>query len=416
MYLAEHQKLGALRAIKQIPRKKADATPVLSEALLLKNLKHPGIPIVFDLEEDEKNIYVIEEYIAGESLEAFALHQSKISEKKIIQIGIQLCDILIYLHGQKPLPLLYLDMKPEHIFLCAGQVRLVDFGIAAYLDGKRSAYPSYGTKEFSAPEQWTSDQPGVWTDIFGAGRILSFLSEYASLPISRGLGRIIQRATQTDMKKRYVTAEAMKQELVLLEQQKIFKRKLRTEEHLLKKIAVCGSGIRSGTTHFSIALNSFFNEEGLRSFYREANDSGALWKIRKMRRRIVEKDGFLYSGHFCGATGLTDERHIESAFDFEIADYGCQVEDTAQIAYADVIILLLGARDWEKEEAWSAIERYRYCEGLVLVCNYGDEKTAREYAKRAGRRVYCFPLDADAFCVDAAKISFFRTLLQKERW
>lgn len=178
-----------MRAIKQIPRKEADATPVLSEALLLKNLKHPGIPIVFDLEEDEKNIYVIEEYIAGESLEAFALHQSKISEKKIIQIGIQLCDILIYLHGQKPSPLLYLDMKPEHIFLCAGQVRLVDFGIAAYLDGNRSAYPSYGTKEFSAPEQWTSDQPGVWTDIFGAGRILSFLSEYASLPISRGLGR-----------------------------------------------------------------------------------------------------------------------------------------------------------------------------------------------------------------------------------
>ena len=115
-----------MRAIKQIPRKEADATPVLSEALLLKNLKHPGIPIVFDLEEDEKNIYVIEEYIAGESLEAFALHQSKISEKKIIQIGIQLCDILIYLHGQKPSPLLYLDMKPEHIFLCAGQVRLVD--------------------------------------------------------------------------------------------------------------------------------------------------------------------------------------------------------------------------------------------------------------------------------------------------
>lgn len=65
VYLAEHQKLGALRAIKQIPRKEADATPVLSEALLLKNLKHPGIPIVFDLEEDEKNIYVIEEYIAG---------------------------------------------------------------------------------------------------------------------------------------------------------------------------------------------------------------------------------------------------------------------------------------------------------------------------------------------------------------
>lgn len=416
MYLAEHQKLGALRAIKQIPRKEADAASVLSEALLLKNLKHPGIPIIYDLEEDEKNIYVIEEYIAGESLEAFALHQSKISEKKIIQIGIQLCDILSYLHGQKPSPLLYLDMKPEHVFLCAGQVRLVDFGISAYLDGQKNAYPSYGTKEFAAPEQWTKDQIGVWTDIFGAGRILSFLSKLASRPLSAGLKGVIRRAAQTDMRSRYATAEEMKQELLLVERRQILKRKLRTGKHLLKKIAVCGSGVRIGTTHFSIALNSFLNEEGWRSFYMEANDSGALWKIGKMRRGVVEKDGFLYSGYFCGKTRLADERHIKTAFDFEIADYGCQVEDLAQIAYADVTILMLGARDWEKQEAWNAIERWRYCERLVLVCNYGDEKRAREYAKRAGRRVYCFPLDADAFCVDQKKDAFFRGLLQKERW
>ncbi len=416
MYLAEHQKLGALRAIKQIPRKEADAASVLSEALLLKNLKHPGIPIVFDLEEDEKNIYVIEEYIAGESLEAFMLHQSKISEKKIIQIGIQLCDILSYLHRQKPLPLLYLDMKPEHIFLCAGQVKLVDFGISAYLDGQTNPYLCYGTKDFSAPEQRTEDQLGVWTDIFGAGRILSFLSERVGCSASGGLLNVIGRATQTDMGSRYATAEEMKQELVFLERRQILKRKSRTGKHLLKKIAVCGSGVRIGTTHFSIALNSFLNEEGSHSFYMEENDSGALWKIRKTRRGIVEKDGFVYSGYFCGKTRLAEERHMETAFDFAIADYGCQVEDTAQIAHADGTILLLGARDWEKQEAWSAIERYRYCERLVLVCNYGDEKTAREYAKKAGRRVYCFPLDADAFCVDEKKCSFFRALLQKERW
>ena len=133
---------------------------------------------------------------------------------------------------QKPLPLLYLDMKPEHIFLCAGQVKLVDFGISAYLDGQTNPYLCYGTKDFSAPEQRTEDQLGVWTDIFGAGRILSFLSERVGCSASGGLLNVIGRATQTDMGSRYATAEEMKQELVLLERRQILKRKSRTGKHL----------------------------------------------------------------------------------------------------------------------------------------------------------------------------------------
>lgn len=405
-----------MRAIKQIPRKETDTPSFLSEALLLKNLKHPGIPIIFDIEEDENSIFVIEEYIEGESLEAFALHQTKISEKKIVQIGIQLCEILSYLHQQKPYPLLYLDMKPEHVFLCAGQVRLVDFGISAYLDEKRNSYPSYGTKEYAAPEQFGKEQPGIWTDIFGVGRILSFLIGQGQHSVSKGLRTVVGRATQTEPLKRYRTAEEMKQELILIQRKRIPGRKVRTEEHLLKKIAVCGSGVRIGATHFSIALNSFLNEEGYRSFYLEENNSRALWKIGKTKRGIVEKDGFLYYGYFCGKTSLAEERKMMGVFDFAVADYGCQVEDTEEIKKADRIVLLLGARDWEKEEAWTALERYRYCSRLVLVCNYGDEKAAREYAKRAGRRVYCFPLDADAFCVDEKKCSFFREILRKEGW
>ena len=36
----------------------------------LKRLRHPGIPIIYDLEIDENYYYLIEEYLCGESLYA----------------------------------------------------------------------------------------------------------------------------------------------------------------------------------------------------------------------------------------------------------------------------------------------------------------------------------------------------------
>lgn len=416
VYLAEHLKLKTLRAIKQIPKSDTDMSSFLSEAELLKNLKHPGIPIIFDIEEDENSIFVIEEYIEGESLEAFVLHQSKISERKIVEIGIQLCEILNYLHQLKPYPLLYLDMKPQHVFLSGNQVRLVDFGISSYLDGKRNSYPSYGTEGFAAPEQYQQELPGVQTDIYGAGCILSFLSEQGQEVSSKNLNRIIKRATEKEISSRYTSAAEMKQELLALERRKKPKRKKRTEQHLLKSIAVCTSGKRNGSTHFSIALNSFLNEEGYKSFYQEENTGGALRKIRKTKRGIVEKEGFVYYEYFCGKTYLGGKAKAKEDFDFQVLDYGFEVEDTAEIEKADWIILLLGARDWEKEDALSALERYRYIGNLLIVCNYGDERTAREYARKAGKRVYCFPLDLDPFCVNKEKIRFFQKMLRQEGW
>lgn len=78
---------------------------------------------------------MIEEYIQGESLETFVSHQKSISEELIVKLGIQLCDIFTYLHHLSPYPILYQDLKPEHIILCGDQVKLLDFGIASFFTG-----------------------------------------------------------------------------------------------------------------------------------------------------------------------------------------------------------------------------------------------------------------------------------------
>lgn len=63
VWLAVHLGLEEYRAIKCILRRGTNYETVRREALILKNLRHPAIPIVYDLEEDQDYLYLIEEYL-----------------------------------------------------------------------------------------------------------------------------------------------------------------------------------------------------------------------------------------------------------------------------------------------------------------------------------------------------------------
>ena len=66
VFLAEHRKLKAYRAVKCMKKTADEKCPqFLLEADLLKNLKHPGIPTIYDVEEDNENYYIIEERYNG---------------------------------------------------------------------------------------------------------------------------------------------------------------------------------------------------------------------------------------------------------------------------------------------------------------------------------------------------------------
>ena len=123
VYLARHQSLGIDRAIKFFPKNAAQSPFAISEAQVLKTVQHPGIPTIYDFEEDESFYYLVEEYIQGDSLEQFLLHQPSISRVLFYQFCEQLCDIFSYLHTLCPSPILYQDLKPEHIIVCGLQIK-----------------------------------------------------------------------------------------------------------------------------------------------------------------------------------------------------------------------------------------------------------------------------------------------------
>lgn len=160
---------------KVINKASCDKGHIIREASLIKNLKHPHIPVIYDIYEDDISICIIEEYISGKSLRDFVCESEKLDINQICDIGIKLCNILEYLHNYCG-GIIHLDIKPDNIIIDDNNnVKLIDFGNSLY---------SYETNDqsmlspgFAAPEQYQGAQPTKRTDIYSVGMVLKFMTD-----------------------------------------------------------------------------------------------------------------------------------------------------------------------------------------------------------------------------------------------
>lgn len=127
---------------------------LLERSTFLKTLRHPGIPIVYDVEEDTGYSYLIEEYLEGESLYALVKRLGSLSVKAAADLGIQICRIIQFMNSAEN-PILYLDLQPKNLLVCNGVLRLTDFDHAQYASDAAAFGERYGTIGFAAPEQYT---------------------------------------------------------------------------------------------------------------------------------------------------------------------------------------------------------------------------------------------------------------------
>ena len=92
-----------------------DYERILREADMIKNLKCPGIPVVFDIEDNNDSICIIEEYISGKSLTEYISEAGCITAHDMADIGIRICDIISYLH--ECAGIVHLGIKPSNIII-----------------------------------------------------------------------------------------------------------------------------------------------------------------------------------------------------------------------------------------------------------------------------------------------------------
>ena len=180
--LDQHNRLVAIKQINLSllsPQKMIEATDSYNrEVGYLSQLQHENIPRFYDYFTDPGNWYVVMDYIEGETLED-KLQKARhgcFSRQKVLDIGIALCDVLGYLHAQRP-PIIFRDVKPGNIMLTkTGRIYLIDFGIARhYTAGQRRDTAPLGSPGYAAPEQYGKAQTTAQTDIYGLGATLQTL-------------------------------------------------------------------------------------------------------------------------------------------------------------------------------------------------------------------------------------------------
>lgn len=181
VYLAMDKRLNKQWAVKEIRKRgngKNDEIVVnslLAEANLMKRLDHAALPRIVDIIDNGVTIYVVMDYIEGESLDKILAAEGPQPEDKVIEWAKQLCDALGYLHSQKK-PIIYRDMKPANVMLKPeGNIKIIDFGIAReYKEQNLADTTVLGTKGYAPPEQY-SGQTDPRSDIFALGMTMHHL-------------------------------------------------------------------------------------------------------------------------------------------------------------------------------------------------------------------------------------------------
>ena len=223
VYLAMDTHLNKQWAVKEIKKKgsgKNDEIVVnslLAEANMMKRLDHPSLPRIVDIIDNGITIYVVMDYIEGESLDKILAEYGAQPEELVIGWAKQLCDALSYLHSQKP-PIIYRDMKPANVMLKPeGNIKIIDFGIAReYKEQSLADTTVLGTKGYAPPEQY-SGQTDARSDIYALGMTMHHLltgidprtgEAYAPVrmwnpEVSEGMEMIIDKCVQPAAEHRY---------------------------------------------------------------------------------------------------------------------------------------------------------------------------------------------------------------------
>lgn len=232
VYKAKQASLDRVVAIKVLPPEFAKdptfAERFAREVRTLGQLNHANIVAVYDSGEIDGLHYFIMEYVDGLNLRQL-MQAGELAADEALAIVPQICEALQYAHDAG---VVHRDIKPENIMIDSrGQVKVADFGLAKLVQhspGDVSLTMSQqvmGTWRYMAPEQIEKpDSVDHRTDIYALGVVLYELLT-GNLPIGRfelpsekkavavGLDRVVLKALEHEMDKRYQKVSSVKTDL-----------------------------------------------------------------------------------------------------------------------------------------------------------------------------------------------------------
>ena len=238
VFKARQISLDRLVAIKVLPRQLSENREYVErfykEGKAAARLNHPNIVQAIDVGEAGGYHYFVMEYVEGHTLWDELQGGKKFTEKKAVEIVLQVARALHHAHAQG---LIHRDIKPKNIMITpAGAVKLADMGLArAVADveaAQAEAGKAFGTPYYISPEQIRGELDiDFRADIYSLGATLYHLltgqlpfdaptpaavmhkhlkeplvpPDHVNTALSTGIGEVVEVMMAKDRARRYAS-------------------------------------------------------------------------------------------------------------------------------------------------------------------------------------------------------------------
>jgi serine/threonine-protein kinase len=170
VYRADDLKLGQPVALKFLPPEvdgdPARLTQLHTEVRMARQVSHPNVCRVYDIDEVDGHTFLSMEYIDGEDVASLLRRVGRFPQDRAIEIARQVCAGLAAAHERG---IVHRDFKPANLMLDgSGKVRITDFGLA----GISGEVLRAGTPAYMAPEQLVGGDVTPRSDIYSLGLVL----------------------------------------------------------------------------------------------------------------------------------------------------------------------------------------------------------------------------------------------------
>jgi serine/threonine-protein kinase len=195
VYRADDLKLGQPVALKFLPpdvdKDPARLTQLHTEVRMARQVSHPNVCRVYDIDEVDGTTFLSMEYVDGEDLSSLLKRVGRFPEDRALEIARQICAGLAAAHERD---VIHRDLKPANVMLDGtGKVRITDFGLA----GASGEAIRAGTPAYMAPEQLSGEEVTARSDIYALGLVLYELFTGQRALDGKNLAELINKREQS---------------------------------------------------------------------------------------------------------------------------------------------------------------------------------------------------------------------------